>query len=166
MLTHQVRETPSITRRLAALPYEGLLLLALGLIATFPVAGLKGLTLTGTPQIFLQIYLLSIMTLYFTWLWCHGGQTLPMKTWRFRVETRSGARLRAGHALLRFTTALLFYGPACIGVVLLCFPKRANPLITMWLFVPMLATVWWAKFDDDSQFLHDRLARTRLVNTD
>ena len=161
-----MRQAPGILRRLAALPYEGLILLALGLIATFPVAGLRGMTLSGIPHLILQTYLFAVMATYFMWLWCHGGQTLAMKTWRFRVETQGGARLSIKRAALRLISALLFYGPACVGIVLLFFPKRVHFLLTMWLFVPMLATIWWAKFDSDRQFLHDRLAGTRLADTE
>jgi hypothetical protein len=37
-------------------------------------------------------------------------------------------------------------------------------VITVWGFLPMVATIWWAKFDADRQFLHDRLVGTCLVN--
>jgi hypothetical protein len=67
-------------------------------------------------------------------------------------------------ALLRFGLALLFYGPACVGVVLLFFPERVNRVLTMWAFLPMVATILWARHDVDGQFLHDRWAGTRLVN--
>ena len=38
---------------------------------------------------------------YFTWFWTHGGQTLPMQTWKFRVITADGERsqLQAGSSL-------------------------------------------------------------------
>jgi hypothetical protein len=66
----------------------------------------------------------------------------------------------------RLLLAALFYGPACVALVLLFFPNRVSPVITMWGFLPMIATIWWAKFDADRQFLHDRLAGTRLVNAE
>ena len=154
--------TPSIMRRVAAIPYEGLLLLALVLIASFPIAGLKGLTLAGMPHIIFQGYLLLITGLYFTWQWQKNGQTLPMKTWRFRVVNVNGKRVSWGRAILRFFSALFFFGPACAGVLLLFFPARLSPLITMWAFFPLMATVLYARFDVDGQFLHDRLAGTRI----
>ena len=156
--------TPSIKRRLAALPYEGLLLLALIVIATFPVAGLKGATLSGVPHVFFQAYLICVVAVYFTWFWRHGGQTLAMKTWRFRVVDIQGGELTLKLALLRFAIALMFYGPACVGVVLLFFPDRVSPVITMWAFLPMAATILWACHDADGPFLHDRMAGTRLVD--
>lgn len=156
--------TPSIKRRLATLPYEGLLLLALVFIAAFPVAGLKGVTLSGVPQIIFQAYLFGVIAAYFTWFWRHGGQTLAMKTWRFRVVDTDGRELNLARAATRFLFALLFYGPACVGLVLLFFPERVSRVITMWAFLPMIATILWARHDADRQFLHDRMAGTRLVD--
>ena len=157
--------TPGIWRRIATIPYEGLLLLALLLIASFPVAGLKGYTLVGVPHLFYQAYLFMVTSAYFIWLWCHGGQTLPMKTWRFAVVDQMGHSLTATRATIRFICALIFFGPAAVGMVLLFFPDRVSPVVTLWTFLPLVATIWWAKFDPESQFLHDRLAGTRLINT-
>lgn len=155
---------PSIKRRLAALPYEGLLLLALLLIVSFPAAGMKGAVLSGWPHFLYQTYLLCMAAAYFVWFWCHGGQTLAMKTWRFKVVDQVGAPIRVGRALWRFICALLFFSPACASLVLLFFPTRVNPAITILGFVPLVATILWAKYDIDRQFLHDRLAGTRLVS--
>jgi uncharacterized RDD family membrane protein YckC len=85
-----------------------------------------------------------------------------MKTWRFRVVNVNGKRVSWGRAILRFFSALFCFGPACAGVLLLFFPARLSPLITMWAFFPLMATVLYARFDVDGQFLHDRLAGTRI----
>ena len=156
--------TPSIKRRVASLAYEAMLLLALLFIAAFPVAGLKGAALVGAPHFIFQAYLLCVTAAYFTWFWRHGGQTLAMKTWRFRVVNVDGNKLNFARALIRFFVALLFYGPACVGLMLLFFPERVSRVITMWAFLPMAATILWARFDLDRQFLHDRMAATRLVD--
>lgn len=141
------------------------MLLALVVIAAFPVAGLKGAALSGTPQLLFQAYLFCVTATYFTWCWRHGGQTLAMKTWRVRVVNRAGGSLSFTSAFARFVCALLFYGPACVGMVLLFFPDRLSPAITMWAFLPMVATILWARHDVDGQFLHDRMAGTRLIDT-
>ena len=155
---------PSIRRRLAALPYEGLLILAVLLIAAFPLAGLKDAIIPGIPQLLAQVYFLCIAIIYFTWFWRHGGQTLAMKTWRFRVTGTRGQPLTLARAVARFGCACLFFGPAVAGLLLLFFPKRVSPIMTMWAFLPLFATVLWARFDPDHQFLHDRMAGTRLVS--
>ena len=86
----------------------------------------------------LQLYLLGVCAVYFIYCWTHGGQTLPMKTWRIRVVTRSGGALSLSCAALRYVLALASIALAGGGY-------------------------WWALFDRDGQFLHDRLAGTRLV---
>lgn len=155
---------PSIRRRLAALSYEALLILAVLLIAAFPLAGFKGAALQGVPHLLAQVYFLCVAATYFTWFWRRGGQTLAMKTWRFSVTSISGRPLTFARAIGRFGCAFLFYGPAVLGLFLLFFPSRVSPAITIWAFLPMLATILWARFDPDHQFLHDRMAGTRLVS--
>lgn len=159
-----VGTVPSIRRRLAALPYEFLLILALLLIAAFPLSGLKGVTLGGGPHYLAQAYFAFVAAAYFTWFWRRGGQTLAMKTWRFRVIAADGRPLSLARALARLGSASLFYVPAVAGLVLLFFPHRISPVISMWAFLPMVATILWARFDADHQFLHDRIAGTRLVS--
>ena len=156
-------QAPSIKRRLAALPYEGLLVLALLLISAFPLAGLKGVTLHGAPHVLSQVYFFSVLAVYFTWFWRRGGQTLAMKTWKFKVTDDNGNPLTGARAFGRYLVSLVFLGPACAGLVLLFFPNRVSPFITMWAFLPMAATILWARFDPERQFLHDRLAGTRLI---
>ena len=146
------------------MPYEALLVLALLLIAAFPLAGLKGVTLQGIPPLLAQVYFLCVVATYFTWFWRRGGQTLAMKTWRFRVTSVCGNPLTIARAIARFGCASLFFGPACMGLLLLLFPNRVSPVIALWAFLPMMATILWARFDPDHQFLHDRMAGTRLVS--
>src|SRR5688572_10112720 len=85
-----------------------------------------------------QLYLIALAALYFGWQWRHGGQTLPMKTWRVKLVTREGGPLTVTHVLMRFLFALA--GTAALGTGYL-----------------------WALFDPDGQFLHDRLAGTRII---
>lgn len=141
------------------------MLLAIALIASFPVAGLKGAAQSGWLHVAFQCYLFAVTASYFCWFWHRGGQTLPMKTWGVRVVDTAGHALTIGRAFVRYLVSLLFFGPACAGLVLLFFPSRVHPALTMCAFIPLLATLWWARFDSDRQFLHDRLAGTRLIES-
>jgi uncharacterized RDD family membrane protein YckC len=87
----------------------------------------------------LQVMLLLLAGGYFVWQWHRGGQTLPMKTCRMRLVTTAGEPLSVGHALRRFVFAAAGTLLGGGGVI-------------------------WAFFDRDRQFLHDRLAGTRLTN--
>lgn len=156
--------TPSIKRRLACVPYEGLILLALLLIATFPFAGMKGAALSGSLHAILQIYLCGVAGAYFLIFWLRSGQTLAMKTWRVKVCAANNQPLTFKKGITKLLVSALFYVPACIGLVLFFFPARIHPVVTIWFFLPLFATIFWAKFDRDNQFLHDRLAGTRIVS--
>ncbi len=92
--------------------------------------------LATTPVLWVHLFL--VLLAYFLWFWCHGGQTLAMKTWRIRLLTRTGLPIRPAQALLRYLLCWLSLGLGGIGV-------------------------FWALLDRDGQFLHDRLAGTRLV---
>jgi len=118
--------------------YDGVLVFALLLVATFPFVALTGGVITPETRIVLQIYVLFICAIYFVWFWLHGGQTLPMKTWKIRLQTSTGRPAELGQGILRFFIALL--GITCAGFGLL-----------------------WALWDRDRQFLHDRITGTRLV---
>lgn len=132
------RDTPGIGRRLLSLVYELLLVTAVILLAAglaTALAEFAGSTHTRT----LTRLSVALGTLaYFVWQWHARGQTLPMKTWRMRLETAAGGRVPLSRALLRAILAVPCYGLLCI-------------------------TVLWALIDRDGQFLHDRLAGTRIV---
>ena len=130
---------PALGRRLAAVVYELLLLLALVFIVTFPYLAIFGDSTQGWRRHLLQLWVLAVWAAYFTWFWTHGGQTLPMKTWRIRVVRFDGAPLGVGRALHRYVLALLGLAAAGLGFA-------------------------WAFVDRDRQFLHNRLAGTALID--
>jgi len=130
--------TPGLGRRLLCLIYEALLLTAVVLFSGAIATGTARLFEIPHPRFLTQIVLLLVCGCYFVLQWVRSGQTLPMKTWRIRIETRDGRPLDVAASLRRLTLAMLGYGSAGI-------------------------TILWALFDRDRQFLHDRLAGTRLV---
>ena len=96
----------SLSRRLAALIYEALLLFAVLVVAALPFAMITRAADAIAARPLLQIYLVAVAATYFVWQWRGGGQTLPMKTWRLRVVTRAGSALSLRQALSRFVFAL------------------------------------------------------------
>jgi uncharacterized RDD family membrane protein YckC len=130
--------TPGIARRLACMLYEAILLFAVGFAATslfFYASG--GLGASGYGRTLLQFFLLVVFAGYFLWCWLRGGQTLAMKTWKIRLVAPGQDRVPPLTALLRFALAVVA--------------------------VPTGIAIGWAVFDADRQFLHDRIAGTRLV---
>jgi uncharacterized RDD family membrane protein YckC len=132
--------TPSLLRRLASMLYDALLLLGVVFVATFLfLLSTQGLDETWRRAL-LQVFVLCICGVYFVWLWRHGGQTLPMKTWRLRLVAAAGGPISLRAALTRHLLAWLLLAAGGVGIL-------------------------WAFVDRDRQFLWDRLACTRLVNT-
>jgi len=130
-----------IARRLASLLYESLLAFAVVFFAGLLFYGAASGRLSGLIRSLFQIYLIVILGLYFVWCWHRGGQTLPMKTWKLRLASADGGPVSVLRAALRYLLACLSVGLAGTGFV-------------------------WAVFDRDRQFLHDRLAGTRIVRSD
>lgn len=131
----------SVARRLASLLYESLLAFAIVFFAGLLFYGAASGRLSGLIRSLFQIYLIVILGLYFAWCWHRGGQTLPMKTWKLRLVSTEGGPISLRRAALRYLLACLSIGLAGTGFL-------------------------WAAFDRDRQFLHDRLAGTRIIRSD
>lgn len=120
--------------------YESLLLLGVLAVAFLLPHLAIGMALQSVlPGALLLTHLLLVLLVYFVWFWRHGGQTLAMQTWKLKLESAlTGGQITLQQAILRFAIccpSLLFFGAGLI----------------------------WALFDRDRQFLHDRLAGTRIV---
>ncbi len=131
--------TPSLFRRFACMFYEGLLLLAVLFVASFPLIAFTQHLPPSLARALLQIHLFLIGGFYFTLFW-RKGQTLAMKTWGIRMESAQGTPITLGQAWLRYLLA--------------------------WTNLALLGVGWWSSlFTPGRQFLQDRLAGTRLVLT-
>ena len=121
--------------------YEALLLAAvLAVLFIMPHVLIGAFTSHVASAPLLRAHLLLLLLLYFAWFWCNGGQTLAMKTWHIRLSTRTGQTVRPPQAVLRFALCWPSIGVFGIGIL-------------------------WALIDRDRQFLHDRLAGTRLIKS-
>lgn len=150
-------------RRLASLLYETMLVAALLLATTVGFYIVFPGLISGALRLLLQVSLAAVLTAYFLWCWCQGGQTLPMKAWKIRLVDNRGIPPSPARALTRFLLAVLTLGTACAGLAVLW--KRPHEALGWGLLAPGLASLAWALLDRDRQFLHDRLAGTRIVST-
>ena len=134
--------TPGILRHLGAILYDLLLMLALLMVATTLIVvpmSLQGAEVAiGNSPLF-RLYLLAVGSGYYLWFWTHGGQTVGMKTWKFRLTDDAGAPPGPAIALKRLLLAM----------------------VTNTLF---LAGLWWSLFDSEKRTLYDRLCHTRLCS--
>lgn len=121
--------------------YESMLLAGVLFFGFFVPNVILGMAADALPpRGILPIHAILVVGAYFLWFWRRHGRTLAMQTWKIQLLSADGARPAIGQLLLRFLLA--------------------------WPSVFMLgAGLMWAVFDRDRQFLHDRLAGTRLVFT-
>lgn len=158
-----------LARRYAALLYEALLLTALAFIASFLLTPLisPGSASSGTivmpstaGRITSFAALFGLGAALFGWSWSEGRRTLPMKTWRLALVTAAHRPLSGRRALVRY--AATWIGPA-LAVVAHALLAPHGLGAAAW---PLVALNWLAAFvDPQRQFLHDRIAGTRLVDS-
>ena len=127
-----------LARRLGSVAYEALLLVAFLFVGTWLFLFFGRALDAALARHLLQTWLLLLSGVYFVYCWTHGGQTLPMKTWHIRLVTSAGGTVPARIALKRYLCALVSLGACGLGFA-------------------------WTLVDRDRQFLHDRLAGTRLI---
>ena len=84
-----------------------------------------------------QIFVFLIFGVYFAWSWSKGRRTLPQKTWGVRLMMVNGTVVSQPRAFARYCLA--------------------------WLSLVFLLGFFYALFDSERAFLHDRLLGTRLV---
>ena len=107
-----------LLRRLFAISYDCFLVSAILFITAGIAILLNGgeAVEAGHPLYpLLVLSLASMVYLYFTWFWVHGGQTLGMKTWKIRLVHSDSARFGWLLASIRFFTAIVSWGCFCIG---------------------------------------------------
>src|SRR6185312_2098881 len=161
-------ERASFLRRIGALAYEALLLVAMAFVAGFlflPLVspwGVSHRALT-VPPVFARTMMFCALVggaaAYYGWCWSGGRRTLPQKTWRLRVVDRGGGPLTRRQALIRYAAAWTGPALALLGYgVLHASAYGRNALAFAAL------NYCWAIIDPDRQFLHDRIAGTRVVN--
>lgn len=143
--------------------YEAMLLFAV----VFIFGGLFSILLEQRHALYmrnlLQDWLFLIIGLYFVWFWTHGGQTLAMQTWRVRLVTAGGEPVGFKRAIARFFLSWLWVMPG------LAVAWAIGAKAWMLVLIPAANVALWAMtifLDPQRQFLHDRIAGTRLIRFD
>ena len=159
-VNHAPLPTAPLKNRLFCMVYEGMLLFGVLFISGWLFSTLLQQRHALVLRHAQQAWQFLVLAGYFGWFWTHGGQTLAMKTWRVRIVNREGQPLRWPHALLRYLLAWLWFVPG------LAAASVVHAQGWMLMLLPALNVVLWAaavRLDTDRQFIHDRLARTRIV---
>lgn len=155
--------SPTLKRKVICLIYESLILLAVVFIASLIFHLIFRDTQADYFKPLFQLYLFVVVGYYCTWFWTHGGQTLAMQTWKIRIVTVEGGTLTIQRAIARYLCTLI--GILFFVVIDLIVPfEFINKLhLVLISFVFFGFGFFWAIFDRDHQFLHDRLVGTRIV---
>lgn len=124
-------------RRVAAMLYDGLLVLALMFLATLPFIALRGGEPVEPGNFAYRFVMLFIAWAFFVGFWTQKGRTLGMQSWRLQLETAGGGRPGLGAASIRFAAAILSWIPFGLGFL-------------------------WQLIDRGDLSWHDRLSGTRL----
>jgi len=127
----------NLARRLGAMLYDSLLVLALMFMFTLPFVALRGGEPVAPGEGPYRLILLFVAYGFFVGFWTKSGRTLGMQAWRVQVECADGSRPDIARASLRFFAAILSLVPLGLGFL-------------------------WQLFDKDGLTWHDRLSNTRI----
>lgn len=132
-----------VLRRLGAMVYDLLLVIALMMVVTallLPLTGGEAITNErfGAWEYAYRVLLLAVVVGFFGLFWTRRGQTLGMQAWRLKIQREDGALLRWPDVLKRLAFAT-------VGLCLAGFGY------------------WWIWIDRDRLAWPDRWSRTRVV---
>ena len=126
-------EPASIFKRIAALFYDCLLLIAVFFVITAVAVRVNGGEAIESPLYLMA--LIPVAWIFFAWFWINGGQTLGMRAWKIKLVNESGDAISVRSSVIRFAVGFVF------------FPFVLLP----------------ALFDNDKRGLHDKLAGTKIL---
>ncbi|MGQ7246157.1 RDD family protein [Halomonas sp. V046] len=111
-------------RRLGAMIYDSLLLLAIWIVITtlhvVVVRQVLGMAPEqvgqGAAQVFsLRLLLVAAAFGFFAYFWRRGGMTLGMQSWRLRVQTQEGGPISLTQTMIRFAVGAIGFVPLGLG---------------------------------------------------
>ncbi|MFC4274890.1 RDD family protein [Achromobacter aloeverae] len=154
---------PPRLRRFACMMYEAVLLFGVVFLAGYLFD-----TLTQSRSGLMyrhgrQAWLFFALGVYFISCWRRNGQTLPMKTWNIRLVDRAGRAPSMARLVLRYLLAWIL-PLAAAGLILGATIWSGWPTMQLLIVAAPFAIFPGSWLDRDGQFLHDRLAGTKLVN--
>ncbi|UCE89762.1 MAG: RDD family protein [Pseudomonadota bacterium] len=163
------QESAAIWRRLAAIVYDSLVLIAVILLATALASPFINEDTTTSVNPLLSIYLCCVAFGFFGWFWTHGGQTLGMRAWRLRLVSANSENVGWRQSLVRFVSGVPAWALLSIGVISWATPVRpAADATVVWLFdLPpgwlTLGATLWVIWDNSRYSWRERASATRVI---
>lgn len=154
--------SPGRWRRFACMMYEGVLLFGVVFLADYLFDTLTQSRNALELRNVRQVVVFLALGLYFVSSWHLKGQTLPMKTWHIKVVNLDGTKPSLARLIWRY---VLIWPVPLLGLFIVQLIALKTGYISttiLAVFAPFLLFIWtW--FDTDKQFLHDRVAKTKLI---
>jgi uncharacterized RDD family membrane protein YckC len=151
-----------LPRRLGAMIYDALLLLAiwmvLGLVFVL-IAEAIGHTLIRLQFV---VNLLAAWA-FFTWFWTRTGQTLGMQAWNIRLRDEAGGAVGPKQATVRYLVALAQWLAVLLGIYL---ARQHGALVTLGATTLLLLGLGLSLAHPRRAMLHDWLSGTVLVRVE
>ena len=129
-------QATGLFRRLGAMLYDALLILALLFLATIPFLAASAGEAVAPETLAYQVTLVAVVYVFLVGFWCRRGSTLGMLAWGLRVEQADGSLPTIGQGSIRFMVAIVSLLAAGLGF-------------------------WWQLWDKDKLTWHDRASGTR-----
>lgn len=123
----------NIWRRLAALFYDLLLVIAVLLIGTLMILPFNHGHAVAPGNIYLRLYLLALISAFFIGFWHFGKQTVGMRAWRLVMLDQHGNGISLRQSCLRFALVLLNLICLGAGFFYLMIDKDKQTLYDRWL---------------------------------
>jgi uncharacterized RDD family membrane protein YckC len=138
----------SAFKRALAITYDGLICIAVLLVATWIYTMIAGWVtgweryermaeagqLSGDPGLTFVLFL--VLYLFFAYFWTRTGQTLGMQVWRVRIENLDGTSVS-------WTQALFRYGTAAAIIFLAMLAGYYIGPVTLFLTVPAIVALFY-----------------------
>lgn len=152
--------SPTVKRRMISMVYEMLLAFAALFLPFLIFEVASGAAHTPLVEHMRQALAFLVLGAYFIHQWTREGQTLAMRTWRIKLVMPGHAFVPPKIAALRYLLSWMWVLPALVvnytfGIA------RGQALYAIAAGIALWSLT--AFLNKDRQFLHDKLAGTRLV---
>jgi uncharacterized RDD family membrane protein YckC len=154
--------TPTIQRRLISMVYEAFLIVSVEALAVLAYLFVTRNQHTAAIDHGRNAVFFLVAAAYFIHSWSGSGHTLAMKTWRIKVVKLGCKSVPLRAAMIRYLMAWGWFLPAIVACY--AFGWKSVREVGIAFAVGVVAWALTALLDKDRQFLHDRIAGTRLIS--
>jgi len=157
---------PTLSKRLLAALYDSFLILATIFIATALTLPFTKGNVATENNIYMSLYILTVIYIFYGWFWTHGGQTLGMRVWKQQLVQFNGNAVNWQQSFIRFITGLPAWSLFLFGLLLWIVPDKVTLVKALagtpeWVVV--LSGCIWVLLDNRSNNWRDKLSGTHVI---